>query len=131
MKQTNLFALNTDSADSKYSKKIKAPIYEPKNKCPHVLELLDLSKTNRLILEIQESNVTIEEKKFLIEAAKRHGVFNYSKIADYYSHASKEMQHLMEHSALIIIDFQKAIEYGYAILNNELSQQYLDDYRDE
>ena len=46
-------------------------------------------------------------------AATRHIVFNYSKIADYYTSASKEMQHLIERSALVIIDFEKAIQYGY------------------
>ena len=35
--------------DDKYTTKIKAPIYEPKNKKPHILELCDYSKTKRLI----------------------------------------------------------------------------------
>ena len=47
-------------------------------------------------------------KDFLINAAYRHITFNYSNIADYYAHSSKEMQELMEESALIIIDFEKA-----------------------
>ena len=37
------------------------------------------------------------------------------------------MQELMEKSALVIIDFDKAIEYGYAILNENLSNQFLED----
>lgn len=111
--------------DDKYTAKIKAPIYEPKNKKPHILELLDNSKTKRLIYEIEMSNVDDSEKRFLIEAARRHYVFNYSKIADYYAHATPEMQHLMERSALVIIDFDKAIEYGYVKLSDEITQQYL------
>lgn len=111
--------------DDKYTAKIKAPIYEPKNKKPHILELLDNSKTKRLIYEIETSNVDDSEKRFLIEAARRHYVFNYSKIADYYAHATPEMQHLMERSALVIIDFDKAIEYGYVKLSDEITQQYL------
>jgi hypothetical protein len=130
MKQLNLFgqefAPNTE--DQKYSTKIEAPIYEPKNIKPHILELCDKSKTNRLIREIEQSSLTIEEKKFLIDAAQRHSVFNYERIADYYAHSSKEMQHFMERSALVIIDFEKAIEYGYVKLCDEIRNQYLEDY---
>lgn len=117
--------------DDKYTTKIKAPIYEPKNKKPHILELCDYSKTKRLIHEIEMSGVDDEEKRFLIEAAKRHNVFNYSKIADYYAHATPEMQHLMERSALVIIDFDKAIQYGYVQLSDEIMNQYLTEYGTE
>ena len=117
--------------DDKYTTKIKAPIYEPKNKKPHILELCDYSKTKRLIHEIEMSGVDDEEKRFLIEAAKRHNVFNYSKIADYYAHATPEMQHLMERSALVIIDCDKAIQYGYVQLSDEIMNQYLTEYDTE
>lgn len=129
MKQGNLFGdLYKPKENKKYSSKIEAPIYEPKNVKPHLLELYNESKTNRRINEIISSNVTDQEKKFLIEAAKRHTVFNYEKIADYYAHASKEMQDLMERSALVIIDFDKAIEYGYVKLCDQIKEQYLEDY---
>lgn len=130
MKQTNLFgqefAPNKD--EEKYSSKIDAPVYEPKNKKPHLLELCDKSKTHRLIKEINESNLSYEEKMFLIDAARRHNVFNYEKIADYYAHSTKEMQHLMEKSALVIIDFEDAINYGYVKLCEEIKKQYLQEY---
>ena len=111
-----MFGLEDVSQDNKYTNKIQAPIYEPKNKKPHILELVDKSKTHRLIKEIEASSLSYEEKTFLLDAARRHNVFNYEKIADYYAHSSKEMQHLMERSALVIIDFEKAIEYGYVKL---------------
>ena len=114
--------------DQKYSSKIESPIYEPKNQKPHILELCDKSKTHRLMQEIENSNLPYEEKMFLLDAARRHTVFNYEKIADYYAHASKEMQHLMERSALIIIDFDKAIEYGYVKMCDEIRKQYLEEY---
>jgi len=117
--------------ESKYTSKIKAPVYEPKNRKPHVLELVDKSKANRLINEIRISNVSDEEKAFLIEAARRHNVFNYKLIADYYAHSSEEMQHLMEHSALVIIDFEKAIEYGYVKLSDNITELYLNDHNNE
>jgi hypothetical protein len=128
MKQVNLFGEEFSSeGEDKYTSKITAPLYEPKNKMPHILELLDDSKTKRLIIEIENSNISEEEKKFLIEAAKRHNVFDYSKIADYYAHSTPEMQNLMERSALVIIDFQKAIQLGYVKLSEEVIQQYIND----
>lgn len=130
MKQINLFgaefAPNTE--DQKYTSKIEAPIYEPKNRKPHILELCDKSKTQRLIKEIEASSLDADEKAFLIDSAMRHSVFNYEKIADYYAHSSKEMQHLMERSALVIIDFEKAIQYGYVKLCDEIKTQYLEEY---
>lgn len=126
MKQYKIF--NIQAEDSGYSKKIQAPLYEPKNKKPHIFSLVDKLKSNQLIREIEGSNLLKEEKEFLIEAAKRHLVFNYELIADYYSHASKEMQNLMERSALVIIDFNRAIELGYVKVSSDLKAQYLEEY---
>jgi hypothetical protein len=131
MKQYNLFGRKKDDNDKKYTSKIKAPIYEPKNKKPHILELCDKSKYLRLIREIDNSNISIEDKQFLLDAAKRHIVFNYEKIADYYAHSSKEVQHLMEKSALVIIDLDKALQYGYMKLSYEMSQEFLKEKTDE
>lgn len=128
MKQTNLFNEPEREQEQKYSTKIEAPIYEPKNKKPHLIELCDKSKTHRLIKEIDNSSLPLEEKRFLIDAARRHSVFNYEKIADYYSHSNKEMQNLMEKSGLVIIDFEKAIQYGYVRLCEEIRNQYLEEY---
>ena len=130
MKQINLFGqeFNTSQDNKKYSNKIGAPIYEPKNSKPHILELVDKEKTRRLLREIDNSNLPIEEKTFLTDAARRHNVFNYEKIADYYAHSSKEMQNLMERSALVIIDFEQAIELGYVKVCEEIKSQYLEDY---
>jgi len=133
MKQQNMFSKKEVSEDKeeKYSLKIEAPIYEPKNKKPFILELYDKSKSSILINQINGSNISSEEKEFLIEAAKRHTVFNYEKIADYYAHASKEVQEFMEQSALVIIDFEKAIQGGYVRLCENIKQQYLEEYQDE
>lgn len=129
-KQASLFSgqIEPDEDDSKYSGKIEAPIYEPKNKKPHLIELVDLSKSNSLIREILASDIPQDVKEFLIEAAKRHSVFNYEKIADYYAHTSPEIQSLMEKSALVIIDFGKAIQNGYVKLCEEIKGQYLEEY---
>ena len=130
MKQINLFgSLYAPKDDEKkYSTKIEIPNYEPSKSKPHILELYDKSKTDRLMREIENSNLSKEEKTFLMNGAQRHVVFNYEKIADYYAHATPEMQYLMERSALVIIDFEKAVQYGYVKLCDEIRTQYLEEY---
>jgi len=128
-KQASLFGgeLEPDQDESKYSTKIEAPVYQPSEKKPHLRELVDLSKTNSLIREIIASDIQQDVKQFLMEAAYRHAVFNYEKIADYYAHASPEVQALMDKSALVIIDFGKAIQHGYVKLCDEIKSQYLEE----
>ena len=121
---------NSAKLDKKYTSKIKAPIYQPKLSKPSIFKLYDNRKTKELIKKIKSSKVNNDEKRFLIEAAKRHTIFNYSLIADYYANSNKEMQDLMEQSALVIIDFNKAIEYGFVKLAEEIAEQYLVDTKD-
>lgn len=129
MKQINLFGAEFEpQKESQYTSKITIPIYEPKNAKPHILELVDNMKTKRIIAEINKSGLPEDEKLFLIEAAARHTVFNYQRIADYYANASIEMQTLMERQALVIIDFNKAYEYGYIKLAHDVANQYFDNY---
>lgn len=119
----NLFDMNIDEVvDNKYTKKVDIPQYLPSKTKPNIMELCNDTKTNKLINEIKNSNVTDEEKQFLINAARRHLVFNYSKIADYYAHSNKEMQELMEKSALVIIDIDDAIANGYVKLSKNIKK---------
>jgi len=117
--------------DNNYSKKVEAPIYEPKNEKPDFVSLLNQERTQELISEIQGSNISEAEKDFLTIAAQRHTVFNYERIADFYAHSTPDVQRLMENSALVIIDFQKAIELGYVQLSEEISKLYDEEYPDE
>lgn len=129
MKQENLFGEEFETKiETQYTSKINIPNYIPRNQITHIQELFDNMKTVRLTVEIQKSNIRDDEKMFLIEAAKRHTVFNYEKIADYYAQATPEMQKLMERSALVIIDFNKAYENGYVKLAHDVANQYFDNY---
>lgn len=110
-----------DVPEDIYSTKVNVPQYEITGACPTLAELIDTGKSDGLIAEIEESSVSQEEKEFLIEAAKRHTVFSYKNIAEYYAHATPEMQHLMEKSALVIIDFDDAIAYGYVQMSEEIA----------
>ena len=108
--------------DKKYSRAIKIPQYNPSEEVPKLESMLDLEKYSKLIYAINKSNVSEEEKKFLRFAASRHIVFNYALIADYYAHASAEMQDLMEQSALVILDINDAIANGYVKLSEKMKQ---------
>lgn len=132
MKQKLLFGVSDDAEitqpTSRYTGKVEAPVYEPKNEQPHIATLCDYTRVRRLLAEIEASSLGDDEKKFLSAAAWRHAVFHYERIADYYAHASKEMQALMEASALVIIDFDQAIERGFVKLCDDIRAQYLEEY---
>jgi hypothetical protein len=128
VRQINMFS-QVDTQDA-YTKKVEAPIYKITGKKPMICELFDKTTFIKLAKEIDANvNITDEEKIFLLEAAKRHIIFNYENIAEYYAHASKDMQDLMEKSALVIIDFDKAIEHNFVKLSNEIKSQYLEEYQ--
>lgn len=114
-----------------YTKKIDPPIYEPSGEKPEINSLYDEEKYVTLLEEIGASNISEEEKAFLKVAASRHIRFNYQMIANYYAHADKEVQELMEKSALVIIDFGKAIENGYVEVSKRLSDLFDQDYEED
>ena len=114
--------LDDEKKENPYTSKIKIPQYEVQGEQPSLDELYDTDKTDDLIAEIQISGVSKAEKQFLIEAAKRHTVFNYKMIAEYYAQASYEMQQLMERSALVIIDYEDAIANGYMKLSKAIER---------
>lgn len=113
--------------ENNYTRKVESPVYEIKGEKPDPHELYDTTKAQELVKKITEAEVPEEVKTFLNFAAARHNVFNYRKIAEYYAHAPKEVQTLMEDSALIIIDFDKAIENGFVKLTENLSEAYAND----
>lgn len=113
---------NPMGKDTKYSRAIRVPQYEPSDKKPALSECVNTDKYRELMAKIKKSSVSQEEKTFLQFAATRHIKFTYSKIADYYAHASKEMQELMEQSALVILDMDDAIANGYVKLSEKMKQ---------
>jgi len=119
--------IDDEKSDDKYTKAITIPVYETKNEKPEITDLFDTQKADELIEKIKEADISQDELMFLSHAALRHTVFNYSKIADFYAHSSKEVQELMEQSALVIIDFDKAIENGFVTLTDYLMEIQKDD----
>ena len=102
------------------TKREKVPQYTPSVVKPSLDSLIDTRKYGQLVKNIKESNVSEEEKRFLLLAATRHIAFKYALIADYYANSEKEMQELMEQSALVLIDFEDAIRNGYVTLTEDI-----------
>lgn len=112
--------METTPADNLYTRKIEPPIYEPKGDKPEAKTLYDTSKTKELLAAIQKAELPDDVRTFLTLAAQRHTVFEYGKIAEFYCHADPEIQALMEDSALVLIDFDKAIESGFVRLSKRM-----------
>ena len=113
--------------DNPYSQKVNIPQYEINGDKPDITELVDDEKTKTLLEEIEAAQISEEEKKFLYYGAMRHLEFDYKAIAEYYANASKEMQELMEKSALVIIDLQNAIANGYVEMIDKLKEMIDDE----
>ena len=100
--------------ENNYTRKVEVPLYEPSQEKPQIAELFDDSRTQQLVAEIDaEPSLNDAERAFLTIAAQRHTILHFTKIADLYAHGTPELQRLMENSALVIIDFNRAIELGY------------------
>jgi hypothetical protein len=120
---------DTDSIlTENYSRKIEAPIYEITGDKPKISELIDRSRTIELQKEIEKADLPKDVREFLSWAAERHSIFNFSHIAEFYAHSEADIQHLMERSALIIIDFDKAVEEGFVALTEQVKDIYISEH---
>ena len=119
-----------DNEEDPYTSKITTPTYEPTGEEVYLQDLVDTTKRDELIRKIQTADIPSDIEEFLKNAAQRHLRFNYRNIAEYYASAPKEVQELFEDSALVIIDYDKAIEKGYVKLNTAL-QAMIDESEDE
>jgi ParB-like chromosome segregation protein Spo0J len=122
--KTDLDDLLPETPSDNYTQKVDAPVYTPKGEKPPIAELFDATKAEDFLSKIEASKAPDDVKSFLKKAASRHIVFDYGKIAEFYCHADKETQLLMEESALIIIDFNKAMQLGYVKFKTEIDSTF-------
>ena len=106
--------------ETQYSRNIEIPTYQITGAEPTIAECVAVSAVKKLIKQIDESNVSEEQKEMLRICAYRHAVIHFDNIAEYYAHQDKEMQNLMEENALVIIDFDRAIEKGFVDMTDKL-----------
>ena len=112
---------------SKYTRKIYTPIYEPTGEKPLLSELYDTSKRDELIKDIEDDeDLSDEMRYFLISAAERHVAFDFSKIAEFYSHLPIKYKGHFENSGLVIIDYDKAVRNGFIAFDKEVQESRID-----
>ena len=104
----------------RYTTDVTIPQYKPSDYCPSISEMMDTRKYEALVTEINSSSMPDDIKRFLRLAATTHIVFDYAKVADYYAHANKELQTLLEHSAMVLIDYNDALAQGFVQLRQSL-----------
>ena len=118
-------------ADTPFSTKVQSPIYTPSGPCPPVSELYDASRADKLLAEIDAAtDIPDDLREFLRLAAIRHVTIRFDRVANYYAHAPAHIQRLFEDSALVIIDFNRAIELGFVRLEEGIQEALLNDHPD-
>ena len=112
-----------------YTAKIEVPIYEVRGEKPKIEELVDCEKVQKLIVEIENmEGIEKEIKDFLLIAVTRFYGFNFSKIADFYAHSDDKVKRIMEKLALVIVDYDKAIENGFVDFVLDIMEEQEEEY---
>lgn len=105
-----------------YTDRVDTPTYEVTGEEPAVTDLYDTDKTEALVEEIREADLSEDLRTFLVAAAYRHTRFDFENIAEFYAHAPPEVQRLFEKSALVIIDYEQAVEQGFVNLSENMKE---------
>lgn len=121
----------TNPLSDEYTKAINIPHYEIVGEQPNTSELCDTNRYQHLLDDIDKIEMPEDVRAFLRLAAARHIVFDYRKVAEFYPHASPEVQRLIEDSALVIVDANDAIRNGYALLEQTLTDLRIRDDEQE
>ena len=113
-----------EKKNNPYSQKGNTPIYEIKGEMPSEKDCVSLDEVRKRIDKIDKADISEEQKEMLKVCAFRFANINFANMAEYYAHQNEEMQKLMEESALVIIDFDKAIEMGIVELDKKMKEIY-------
>lgn len=96
-----------------YSKVIGIPDFVPREDNVELENCINTEKYVKLVQEINASKVSEAEKKFLRLAATRWIQFRYDNVAQYFcTKSSPEMQKMLQRLAMVLIDFDDALENG-------------------
>ena len=114
-------AAEEEEVETIYTKRVDSPIYEPSGEPPPLSECYDLTQYMELVRQVEaEPSLSEEERAFLLAAAGRFVELRFDKIADYYAHARPEVQRLMEALALVVVDYDQAVERGFVRLTERM-----------
>lgn len=134
----------TTMKEEKYTGKFSIPPFEPSDADYSLNDCIDVDRYVELLKSINQSlkdkEITESEARFLKICASRWIKFHYSKVAQWYAtKASSAMKDLLEKSAMILIDLDKATEYGIIkgvnyvdrVLKRNISDQSIDSWNEE
>lgn len=113
-----------------YSRKIESPIYMPTGlKIDDVRSLYDETEVNEIEEKIRQADIPEDVREMLIKSAQRFRRFDFGRVAEYYSQCKDQViRDLMERTAMVIVDFGRAIEDGFVELAEEIRNEYLKEY---
>lgn len=117
----NLVRKADNDPGDKYVRTLASPVYKIRGKKPTFKQMHDTTKADAARDKIKASGLDGATRRFLTEAAGRLVEFNYANIAEFYAHADKKTQAIMEELALVIVDADRAIELGYLTLTKEIA----------
>lgn len=117
--------IKEEIGELKYTRKVNVPIYEIKGENPAISDMINTERADELIELIKSKNLHSDIEDFFIKTATRLYEYRYDNIAEFYAHQDKDVQEIMEKLALVIIDFDKAIENGYIQLNSFIEDIFL------
>lgn len=117
----NLVRKADNDPSDKYVRTLASPIYKIRGNKPTFKQMHDTTKADEARARIKDSGLDNATRRFLTEAAGRLVEFNFGNIAEFYAHADKKTQTLMEELALVIVDADRAIELGYLTLTKEIA----------
>lgn len=118
---------------AEYSRKIESPIYQPTGLViEDVSTLYDDTEVKEIETLINTADIPDDVRKMLILSAQRFRRFDFSRVAEYYSQCKNEaVRALMERTAMVIVDFNQAIENGFVELADEIRDEYRREYENE
>jgi hypothetical protein len=129
---------NVEDAENPYTIKREFEKYEPSNGegGAEVVEedftkLCNSDKVLEFQNKIEALDTSEEIKNFLKATATRFYDFNFKNIAEFYARTTPEIQSIMEELALVIIDYDKALELGFVKLNKRVEELFNSEYGEE
>lgn len=117
-------------AEQKYSKVIGIPDFIPNGENVELENCINTEKYVKLVNEINGSNLTESEKKFLRLGATRWIQFRYDNIAQYFcTKANPEFQKMLQRLAMVLIDFDDVLENNLTDAQNFVYSLAKDEFK--
>ena len=128
----------------KYTTKYTIPPFEPSDADYSLNDCIDVDSYVHLLETINKSlkkkEISAPEAKFLKLCATRWIKFHHGKVAQWYAtKASPAMKTLLEKSAMVLLDLDKAVEYGIVkgaghvdkVLKRDVSDRSIEEWNEE